>query len=165
MLACMEVEGAWRSALGFHFQLDDRPTTNDYVRLLPAMRLNEWAVTLSAHPSYGVVRPFENWSAASPTKSLVWYQAYNATKHDRLASLTSATLGNLVAALAAVFVMRVARFGMGAVAEDTEFHADEFSIRTAPVFELAEEYIRPLNVDDDPDWLPTWHPTVFPFIP
>ncbi len=32
-------------------------------------------------PSYGTITPFANWEVTKPSQSLVWYNAYNQTKH------------------------------------------------------------------------------------
>ena len=63
ILACTEVESAWRTVLE---QSNASPrsgkpgrwSTNDYVRLLGPMRLAEWKVSLSAHHAYREIRRF-----------------------------------------------------------------------------------------------------------
>jgi hypothetical protein len=95
ILTCTEVESAWKSILTANAATPRRSggrwTTEDYVRLLLPLRLNEWSVTLSAHPSYGAIAPFASWDSSRPTASLDWYDAYNAVKHDRENSLARAT--------------------------------------------------------------------------
>ena len=144
LLACMEVESAWRSVLVANgADKDARLTRWDYVRLGPAMRLGDWLVRLSAHPEYGAVAPFRDWTPRTPT--LGWYDAYNDTKHDREGALQRATFGDLVNAMAAVFVMTVAQFGRDHLDEGAEMHADEFHVEGSPTFGLDELYIRPLR--------------------
>ena len=46
-----------------------------------------------------------SWSAAQPTKSLPWYDAYNKTKHDRSLHFAEATLWNCPQAVAANLVL------------------------------------------------------------
>jgi len=114
LLACTELEASWRGVLrhnlkdGLH---DKRPTTNDYVRLLEPLRLREWSVELADYPDYGTIRPFEEWSASAPTKTLLWYESYHAVKHDREARFASACFGNLVKAMAALHVELAAQWG------------------------------------------------------
>ena len=51
------------------------------------------------------------WNARHPTSSLVWYDAYNKTKHDREKNLKLATLNNAITAVGAAVVMFRAQFG------------------------------------------------------
>lgn len=91
VLACTEVESAWRSVLSAHTTPIDpgskRWSTKDYVRLLKPMRLDEWTVSLSVHRDFGPLSPFKGWDDDKPTQSLPWYDAYNAVKHGREDSL------------------------------------------------------------------------------
>jgi hypothetical protein len=164
LLACTEVESAWRSILSWHwgFEDDERLTTKTYVGLGRAMRLGEWAVTLSTHRLYGYIIPFKDWDPLRPSASLPWYDAYNQTKHDREGKLKHATFGHLVDAMAAVFVMTVAQFGTEHL-ESEEFHVDEFRVERSPSFGLEELYIRPLappGSDKAKDWFPVHNPDV-----
>src|SRR4026207_1673761 len=64
ILACTEVEAAWGGVLKANGYLPGRWSTNDYVKLLRPMRLNEWRVRLGAHPDYPDLLPFEGWDPA-----------------------------------------------------------------------------------------------------
>lgn len=81
--------------------------TNDYVKLAPAMRLDEYSMTLSMFPDYPTITPFAGWVPAQPTQSLGWYDAYNKTKHDREANFSLATLENAIVSVGACFAMLV----------------------------------------------------------
>ena len=145
LLACTEVESAWRSILQLNWPAcPDRLTTNQYVQLCAAMGLDEWEVRLSAHPTYGALSPFAGWDPQQPTESLRWYAAYNETKHSREGGLEDATFGHLVNALAAVFIMTIAQFGTEHLDGDSEFQVDEFCVVRSPRLGLDEMYIRPL---------------------
>lgn len=88
-----------------------RSRTDDCVKLMPAMRLSEYRgkfMHLPWLPSFG---PFENWNSANPTKSLAWYNDYNAVKHDREANFNRATLHTALEAVAAVWIMVADQFG------------------------------------------------------
>lgn len=53
-------------------------------------------------------KPFENWASNG---SLLWYQAYNAVKHDRHNNFSSqATFKNLVDAMCGLFIIMSAQF-------------------------------------------------------
>lgn len=68
---------------------------------------------MSLTPYAGVppIRPFSGWGAAAPTKTLPWYHAYNQTKHEREAHLSSATVKHCIEAVAASIVLHSVRFG------------------------------------------------------
>jgi hypothetical protein len=87
ILACTEVEAHWKAVLesnsykGAH--KSDRLNTNDYVKLLQAMRLDQYVVNLNFYPWLPTISPFTSWSHRRPTASLPWYQTCNQVKHDR----------------------------------------------------------------------------------
>src|SRR3984957_18024538 len=96
----MEVESHWRGVLVAngvkgHGVNEDRFTTNQYVNLNAAMRLDEYAVEFPSYPWLPSVRPFAGWgSSGKPTQDLAWYDAYNAVKHNRESEFARATLGH-----------------------------------------------------------------------
>jgi hypothetical protein len=148
LLAAMEVESSWRAVLkANHYPgalaSNTRLTTNDYVQLLIPMRLNEWSVTLSIYPDFGALQPFAQWSKGNPTASLPWYDAYNATKHDRDANFARATLQNAVTAVAGAYILVLAQFGEFDARQD--FGLDEFTRETEPEFPPAEAYVPPIK--------------------
>jgi hypothetical protein len=166
ILACTEVESSWRAVLSANDYPGERWTTNDYVRLLGPMKLDQYIVTLASHPGYGEIRPFDGWSASNPTPTLGWYDAYNATKHNREGELPRASLRAVIKAMAAVHIMTVAQFGFDEV-ERGHFHADEFNFERVPRW-LGDSYIRPLLPPDQPfvlgdEWPGEWVPGPCPF--
>ena len=111
LLACMEVETSWAGVLRAHDCIKVPYTTNDYVKLLEPMCLTDYQVHLKWYPDFPPFKPFEAWSVEKPTQSLSWYEAYNATKHDRESNLSQATLGNALHAVGAAIVMFFSQFG------------------------------------------------------
>ena len=113
ILACTEVENAWKRYMG---EANAAPgngrdyTTNDYVKLLGPLYLNEFQLALKAFPAVAASRPFYGWTSAQPTKSLVWYDGYNLTKHDRRTHFDKATLKNCVDAVGANLALFSTRF-------------------------------------------------------
>jgi hypothetical protein len=114
ILGCTEVENSWKhymrlaataSVAGRDF------TTRDYVKLLQPLFLSEFEVTLKPYRGVAPLRPFLDWDPASPTRSLLWYDAYNKTKHDRTTYFAEATLQSCFAAVAANIVLFCVRFG------------------------------------------------------
>jgi hypothetical protein len=112
ILTCMEVESAWRSVLEANStKRKFSYTTRDYSSLLEPMRLKEWSVALKDYPDLGLFSPFYSWDQSRATKSLPWYDAYNAVKHHREERFKLANLGNLIDAAAALHIMQSAQFG------------------------------------------------------
>lgn len=111
--ACTEVESAWRSVyIANSSDPAARLTTRDYVKLADPMKLREWKVFFNRVSPAMELTPFEAWDANRPTESLPWYDAYNATKHNREEHLDRAQLGHVVNALAGLHVMLLAQFGV-----------------------------------------------------
>jgi hypothetical protein len=109
ILASTEVEAHSKGILKANGA--ESTSTNDYVKLLSAMKLDEYAIFLSLSPWLEPIKPFGGWDCSSPTKSLPWYDAYNAVKHDRESSFERATLINAIQAVCAIAVLLVAQFG------------------------------------------------------
>jgi hypothetical protein len=83
---------------------------NDYSKVEPATRLSEYLITIPIwQGSHRVVQPFASWNTGP---SLSWYQSYNRVKHSRSEEFASASLQNVVAAVAAVFAIVFAQFGI-----------------------------------------------------
>jgi hypothetical protein len=171
ILACTEVESSWRAILTANGYPGERWTTMDYVKLLEPMKLDSYALTLATHPEYGVLTPFEGWDVNDPTRSLRWYDAYNATKHNREAELNRATLRAVIHALAAVHVMTVAQFGFDEV-ERSDFHPDEFNFERSWRW-FGDSYVRPLLPPETPtvdennnyaEWPTEWVQGPCPFV-
>jgi hypothetical protein len=135
ILAATEVEAHWKGVLkanGF-----DGESTRDYVRLLPVLKLNKYAIVLPFYPWLGAVRPFEGWRRDLPTKSLTWYDAYNAVKHDREGHFSRATLLNALQAVCAVAIMNYAQFGLYADNRDARAF---FTLNEKPQYDPVEVY-------------------------
>ncbi|AHF66536.1 hypothetical protein [Pseudomonas cichorii] len=144
ILACTEVEANWRGVYQSNTSSSKKPDgTRDYIKLMPLLRLDEWVVCLKNHPDYPELKPFENWndSEGMTTRSLAWYNSYNAVKHDREREFNQATLGSLIMAMAAIHVLQVAQWGPGLY---LRFQGNQFSIFetvTVPEYKAHEQYI------------------------
>src|SRR5690606_24423386 len=79
----------------------------DFAKLSKPMRLHEWQVALDAYVPTTYRKPFGAWKT---THRLPWYVDYNKVKHDREIEFRRATLGNLVDAMSAVYVLLMAQF-------------------------------------------------------
>lgn len=139
ILACTECEAQWRGVLAANGFIPTRPSTGDYVKLAPAMRLSEYAVKLQHYPWLDPVAPFETWGAAAPTQSIAWYDDYNAAKHDREAAFARATVGSSIQAVAAVWIMVAAQFGVHGVREFDDLRR-YFHLERVPLWRYSQVY-------------------------
>ena len=112
ILACTEVDCLLKDIfININGAKEGLYSTKDYVSLLPLLRLNEYEVSFCHYPSLGTFNPFLNWDKAKPTKSVPWYDAYNAVKHDREQAFNQATLKNCICAVVAVGIILAAIYG------------------------------------------------------
>lgn len=161
ILACTECEAQWRSVLSANGY---RPAKRDYnskdfVRLAEAMKLRDYAVRFARYPWLEVFRPFEHWSdQPSPTKSLAWYDAYNASKHDRISNMGLSTLHNAMMALSACWITLVAQFGFPVMGDQQDFR-EYFTLCMKPNWSFDEAYIFGLSEK----YHRAWHPITYPF--
>lgn len=149
ILAATEVEASWRAILEANSYRRDRFTTNDYVKLNPVLRLSEWGVRLAAYPDWPVVTPFLGWTSAEPTRSLPWYDAYNAVKHNREGDLPRATLEHVIGAMASVAILGWAQFGEQLVGMEMVPHTALFLPQQRPQWAPDQVYFGP---DNDEPW-------------
>lgn len=118
-------------------------STEDYVKLLPAMKLDDYDIEMPHYPWIGPFRPFRGWIANPSTKSLKWYDAYNAVKHDRETAFERATLENALQAVCAVAIMLVAQFGREAFRRRAGI-SSFFQLAILPRWDVSEVYTDPL---------------------
>jgi len=111
ILACMEVEASWSAVLRENGVTRQRLNTTDYIKLLQPMALDTYQLSLSSYQHFPCFTPFGGWDAARATQSLIWYDSYNKTKHDRESNLHLATLENAIHAVGAAVVMFYAQYG------------------------------------------------------
>lgn len=113
LLAATEVESHWRWFLNHYGAKPNGQgfSTNDYVKLAPALFLADFDVTIPRYPAVRALSPFVGWNPQRPTKSLPWYDAYNETKHDRVGGLSRASVEMCLLTVAANLVLFISRFG------------------------------------------------------
>ncbi len=141
ILACTEVESAWRSVLEINSSKKaSYYSTNDYYRLVEPLHLKEWTVVLRDYPDLGDFSPFASWEESKPTKSLPWYDAYNAVKHHREERFQRATYESLINAAAALHILQSAQFGPEIYDRLFENESSPFFTTSHPVHDLADLY-------------------------
>ena len=147
-LACMEVEMHWRGVLVANDVTRDRDrfSTNDYVLLAAALRLNEYEVTFPDYPWLAPFSPFRDWGLTrAPSQEIPWFDAYNKVKHEREHEFARATLRRAFEAVAACAVMLVAQFGLHDGLRPSSEIAAFFHWRL-PAWPVADVYITPYEV-------------------
>ena len=108
------------------------------------MRLDEYAVDFPNYPWLTPIKPFARWgSTDSPTRELLWYDSYNAVKHNREAEFERATLGHAFAAVTACSIMMAAQFGIPAGLGQRSELQSFFHFSAVPAWPLSEVYIYP----------------------
>ncbi len=148
ILACTEVETHWRGVLVANSasQVETRLTTAVYVKLNGAMKLDHYTIAFPSYPWLPQFGPFEGWgSTGKPTQELPWYDAYNATKHDRESCFGRATLGHVFEAISACMTMLVAQFGLPfGLGKDEEFRSF-FQLTGIPSWPPSDVYLYPYD--------------------
>jgi hypothetical protein len=177
ILACTEVEAAWKAVLRANAAKGDESSwaTSRYVKLLKPLLLDEWEVALTWYPSLPPMRPFVGWASAKPTKSLPWYDNYNKVKHDRETSFECARLDTMITAVGAAIVLLASQFGTHSIVQDAVL--SEYTITNTPTWPLEQHYVPPWldpNRRNDlrqarrsaqrreEDWVPPWDPVQYP---
>ncbi|MFJ3370578.1 hypothetical protein [Pseudomonas sp. NPDC086251] len=87
-------------------------TTTDYAHCLDLFRLNQWKVELIQYPAIKTFVPFKGWDKDNATKSLPWYSAYNAVKHNRGDNIAEANFEHVLDAVAALHILLEAQYGL-----------------------------------------------------
>jgi hypothetical protein len=115
MRTCIEVEANLKGILlanDYRAELDrngrQKFNMSVYNKVNVSHHLSSYAVALPIWDGDGrIFRPFESWANDG---SISWYQAYNASKHDRHQAFKSANLQVLVTAIAGLLVLMSAQF-------------------------------------------------------
>lgn len=142
ILACTEVEGLWKGVLRANSTMEKgRYSTKDYYALCELLCLKSWSVYLRDYPGLGEFSPFENWNSEQATQSLVWYEAYNAVKHDREKSANQATLRNVLGAMSAIHILLAAQWGPDVYSDKKGGRRSPFELNNIPKFLASELYV------------------------
>ncbi|MDP3258203.1 MAG: hypothetical protein Q8S58_03920 [Bosea sp. (in: a-proteobacteria)] len=114
MRSCIEVEANFKAILAENIYtpaLDrfGKPILNMsvYKKIDKTHRLSSYKVILPVEGSGRIIKPFLPWKNG---KSIGWYAAYNASKHDRHDEFKKANLRNLIDAVAGLLVLISSQF-------------------------------------------------------
>lgn len=151
ILAATEVEMHWRGILFANGLSASRFTTGDYFKLAAPMKLLDYAISFHDFPELKPIRPFAGWSAANPTKSLGWYDAYHGVKHNREGEFERGTLRHAFEAVSACIALLVAQFGPATL----NFELSSFVGLEIPNWPIEEMYLPNMT---SADWMPINYP-------
>ena len=112
LLAAMEFENECKGVLeaNGYTPASARWSTADFIKVLGPLRLEEFDVKLAFYPVIASRKPFQGWNPHAPTRSLPWYDAYNAVKHDRERQFHRATIEFAIDAVTACAIMLAAEY-------------------------------------------------------
>lgn len=144
ILACTEVEASFQAILSTNGYTKARLTTADFVKLNGAMKLDEYGFGLPTYPWLPTTTPFAGWSAAAPTKTLSWYDAYNEVKHNREVHFPLATLSAAMNAVCATAVLICAQFGHDAFGNSGGLESF-FHLEAGPAWRYSQIYTYPYD--------------------
>lgn len=111
MLACTEVEHLLLKALTENGYKRSQYSTRDYVLCRDILGLHKFEAKLARYPALETFKPFRNWDESEPTKSLAWYDAYNAVKHKRSDNFHHANLRHVLGAISAIHILIESQYG------------------------------------------------------
>ncbi|QEL56743.1 hypothetical protein [Chromobacterium paludis] len=142
ILACTEIEASWKAVLIENSsKKESRYKTNHYFKTKDLLKLDKWSVHLKDYEHLGVLTPFKDWNETNPTRSLEWYDSYNAVKHDREGEFERANLKNLLNAMAAMHILLCAQWGPQTFHLLYENRYSPFHTNSIPDFSLADLYV------------------------
>lgn len=145
ILACTEFEVHCRNIMISNEYSSKCFRTNDYVKINGPLRLEEYGVVLDIMPWLGLLSPFEGWYKDTPTKSLVWYDAYNAVKHDRERNFKQAKLVHVINSVVACYIMLCAQYGNDFVEDWVSSGSPFFNLVKKPNWDVDELYVPPFR--------------------
>ncbi len=151
ILAATEVEMHWRGILSANGSTARKFNTNDYVKLVAALKLSDFAINFHGFLDLQPIRPFAGWSKTDPTKTLQWYDAYHGVKHNREGEFGRGTLHRAFEAVSACIILLVVQFG------PTALNAELSSLVSLaiPKWPIGDMYLSRLT---SADWKPVKHP-------
>lgn len=153
ILACTEVECLLVNLLRDNgYQTTNRYTTNDYVKCNKLLGLSSYSTQLTDYPELPIFKPFINWDVDNPTKSLSWYDAYNAIKHNRSENMPRANFEHLLNAIAAIHIVLESQYSKHIFQRWTQQIECKsiFSTQERHIWKCSEVTIAPILIPDYP---------------
>lgn len=147
ILACTEVEAQIKGVMEANKYKPKGKYLNmtDYIKVKKPLRLDEYSIKLNNYPWLNSIFPYANWQ-----KSLVWYENYNAVKHNRVKDFNKGTLYDAITAVSAVALLLNAQYGDEVLKRHSTIF-NYFEITQKPIWKIPDYYIPPLK---DKNWKP-----------
>jgi hypothetical protein len=118
----------------------EKMSITDYFKLNSTYKLSQHEIIIDSWRSgLKSLSPFENWNQ-STYRSLVWYVAYNNSKHDRHQNFKEANLYNLLNAICGLFILLFTQFRgdvFNKYQENTDYDQDDRGFIFYPNFIFA----------------------------
>ena len=89
------------------FQLDEKKNISHYAMIILANDSEIKQQKIDVNNSDLVIQPFANWDAQIAKQSLVWWEAFDTIKHNRIEKRTNASLKNVLDMLGALFLLEM----------------------------------------------------------
>jgi hypothetical protein len=107
--ACVEVEANCKAILTENgYAKSGNMTMKDYKKVNVSHRLSSYEIRMPFwHGASSIRQPFLPWATGG---SLPWYEAYNATKHDRHESFQLATFEQMIDAMGGLVILLSSQF-------------------------------------------------------
>jgi hypothetical protein len=153
MLACTEIEANFIGVLRSNGlrSMGTNYNTGDFIRLIDVLHLRSWGASLKLRSGCGNVYPFREWDAVKPTRSLIWYDAYNKVKHDSFENLSKANFHNVYRAMSALYVLLLAQWGLN-VFDELGLRVPFYAV-SRPDFDIVEIPVA-IATDSEPQYAP-----------
>ena len=114
MRTCIEIEANFKAILAANIYTPKNHNFNMsvYKKINITHRLSSYKVILPIwNQKEKIFVPFNSWKNLKIPTGLAWYQAYNASKHDRHENFKQANLENLLDAISALLILLSSQFG------------------------------------------------------
>lgn len=145
VLSCIEVETQLKGVFKANESVPkNNYTTKDYIKLKDILHLDKYHIRYPYYPQLKSFAPFKNWTTNSPTKSLKWYDSYNAIKHNGELEFSRATLENAILAFSAVAILIKAQYGNN-IPYWEEKIGSFLEIDEKIVWKIEEQILPPIN--------------------
>jgi len=154
--ACVEVEANCKAILTENgYTKSGDMNMKDYRKINVSHRLASYELKMPFwHGTHSIRRPFSQWGVGG---KLSWYEAYNATKHDRHESFERATLEQMIDAIGGLVVLISSQFytydfGPGSICLALAGTPDGMESSIGSYFRIRYPTDWPLDQQYDFDW-------------
>jgi hypothetical protein len=148
-LSCTEIDSMFQNLMLKNGYKPNKKifNTNDYIKTKTALKLDQFVIFYARYPNMPLLSPFSEWDKEKPSKSLLWYDAYNNIKHDRISNKVQANLKNAINAFSAAIILFISQYGDDESFWNKDFR-DEITIKQKPHYKYNEFYLPPISSEN-----------------